>query len=107
MSIPDIWPTPCNSATRVRVFRINVERPVVGDPVVTFNVNEAIDAGSSTFEKYRPDCNLTASLPDLLADAELGTIAGQVASGLEQIAYTLYSRLKTAMETPAPETPSP
>lgn len=100
MIIPAVWPTPNNPATRVRVFRTEIERPANQVPVITFHLSEAIEAGSSSFETYKPEFALTASLSELLADAELGQLAGTAATALEQIAYVLYLRKKAAIENP-------
>lgn len=105
--IPAIWPTPKNPATRVRVFRVEIDRPLNAGPSVAFHMAEAIEVGTTSFEQHRPEFSPRAALADLLADPELGDLTAQVAAGLEQIAYVLYERKKAELEAPPPPDPVP
>ena len=100
MPSPEIWPAPGNPDTRVRVFRIEVERPVGAYPTLTAHLQEAIDAGGKTFLEYRPDLALSIDMSAAFADPELQGYAAAVAEGLDMIAWTLFQR-RTAPQTPA------
>lgn len=99
MSIPEIWPTPNNPDTRVRVFRIEIDRPMNGVVTATFHTSEAYDVGISGFERGAPQFTPTATIAELLMDPVLGQTAAQVAMGLETISYELYLRKKAQIES--------
>lgn len=98
MPIPEIWPTPGNPDTRVRVSRIDILRPVSDPPILRVEFQEAIEVGTSAFYKDRGDLLASVGFMEALADPDLQEAAAAVASGLEQIAYTLYVRRKAEIE---------
>ena len=103
MDVPAIWPIPGNTGTRARVSSVLINRPSDGSPWVTFNINEATDVGTSTFEKSRPDLTINLPLAGLLVDPDLGPTVASIAQNLELVAYTLYVRRTTP--PPAPIVP--
>jgi aspartyl aminopeptidase len=103
--IPEIWPTPNNSATRLRCFRIEIERPLNSIPSVAFHMNEAIEVSSTNFERHRPEYTPIVSFADLLMDPELSETANRIASDLGQLTYALYLRKKAAIELPPDTAP--
>lgn len=98
MSIQEIWPTPGNPDTRVRVFRIEIDRPISGNVVAAFHTSEAVDVGTSVFERGAPEFTPVVTMAELLMDPTLGPVAAQVAVGLETISYELYLRKKAEIE---------
>lgn len=97
-SIPESWPTPGNQATRVRVFAIDIARPVSGSPTLTSNFNEAIDAGGKTFEQAANDLRSSIDLVSALADPEIAEASQAVLMGLSWITYVQYLRRKAELE---------
>lgn len=102
MTIPEVWPTPNNPDSRLRVFRIEIERPLNSTPVLTFHMQEAITVGTKDFIEYRPDLALTIDLAADMADPILGQLISSIAPELEEIAYELYTRKYNELNTQLP-----
>jgi hypothetical protein len=102
MSIPDIWPTPNNPSTRVRVSQMNIQRSIDQQPVLMITFQEAIDSGTTTFVKGYPPLDTALALDTMLADSELAPLVAAAMPALEQLAYTMYLRKKAILETPNP-----
>lgn len=97
-SIPEVWTTPGNPATRVRVFAIDIARPSAGQPVLSSHFNEAIDAGGKTFEQPAPQMQSQVALLNAMADPEIAEAAQAVLMGLSWITYVQYLRQKAQLE---------
>lgn len=98
MAIPNLWPTPAEPATNVKVFRAEVEDPFRAKGQLTFHFVERVDAGAKTFSEFRPDLTMSISWQEALLDAELQADAQAVKNRLEQIAYAMYLRMKARIE---------
>lgn len=100
MAIPAVWPTPNNPDTRVRVFRLEIERSLTASPVITFHLQEAITVGNKDFIEYRPDLALSISLETALQDETLAPLVALIAPNLEELSYILYQRKFTELTAP-------
>lgn len=99
MTAPPIWTAPGTEETRVRVFRIEIERPLVGYPVLKGHLQEAVDVGGKTFLEHRPDLELAVTMDVAMADPELAAHASVLAAAAEEITWILYSRKKAEIES--------
>lgn len=87
----EIWDATIANGRR-RVFRIEIDRPMVGDPVVKFHLERVFvdESGNSIAQSQAGSWAM--SLSEALADAEIAPMAQVVANGLEAMAQKLYER---------------
>lgn len=88
--MPNSTWSPTNASGRLRVFRIEIDRPNGSVDVARFHLERVFeDAGGLELAKTRAGA-WVLPVAEALADPVLGPIVGPIAAGLETLTETLY-----------------
>ena len=79
---------------RLRVFRVEIDRPAMGETVARFHLERVFEDAAGVVLASALAGSWVLPLAQALADAELAPIVGPVALGLEALTVKLYERSK-------------
>ena len=94
MDIPTLW-HPIAGRTDIwdRVFRVEIEYPLDGMPVVNGHVERTYDLGGEKITKHMPGLQLVAPLSVILTDPELSPcLLLDLDAALRSLLYILWQR---------------